>query len=100
MTGGGESARGHPLSGFENSPTLCGQRSPCETASPPDCREYITDRSDDEIRLVERNVMAAALADDLLADARQCDQRRLIFVVLLFPLSSGTFSISQRATAV
>ncbi len=33
--------------------------------------------------------MAAALADDLLADTRQRDQRRLIFIVLLFSRPTG-----------
>jgi hypothetical protein len=36
-------------------------------ASPPPCGNDITDRTDYEIRLIERNVMAAALGDDLLA---------------------------------
>src|SRR5688572_24938250 len=40
------------------------------TASPPRRRDDITDRSDYEIRLIEWNVMAAALGHDLLADAR------------------------------
>jgi hypothetical protein len=46
------------------------------TAALPHCRHDITDRGDDEVRLIERNVMAAALGDGLLADTRQRDQRR------------------------
>jgi hypothetical protein len=39
----------------------------CGTASPPRGRDDITDRSDYEIGLIERNVMAAALGHDLPA---------------------------------
>ena len=58
-------------------------------STPPRCRDDITDRSDYEIRFIERNVMAAALGHDLLADTRQRDQSRLILVVLLFALLTG-----------
>jgi hypothetical protein len=59
------------------------------SASPPPCRYDITNRSHYEIRLIERNVMAAALGHDLLADTRQREQSRLISVALLFAFLTG-----------
>jgi hypothetical protein len=59
-----------------------GSRPPCQArvcnGSPPRCRDEITDRSDNGIRLIERKVIAAVLGHNLPADTRRRDQFRLI----------------------
>src|SRR3954468_16683214 len=73
-------------------------RKRAKCALPPRCRDDITDRSDYEIRFIERNVMAAALGHDLLADPRQRDQARLILVVLFFALLTGRTRVLWKSS--